>query len=117
MSKYGEPWSAASVGENVCDIHESEKPGCPSLIAEDVDGDHADRIVRCVNALSGFNPEAVRELVEAVARRETILRAHYEVTVSPLRKSDDVSGMVALYAQFREADAMVCAALAKVRGS
>lgn len=58
MSKYGEPWSAARVSENVCDIHEDPKPGCPSLIAEDVDGDHADRIVRCVNALAGIeDPE------------------------------------------------------------
>lgn len=67
ISKHGEPLGLTRTGENVVDIHESPKPGCPTIIAENVDADRAARIVACVNALEGVkDPEQFIEDVRTV---------------------------------------------------
>ncbi len=88
MSKYREPWHLGPIRDGGRDIHESESPGCPSLIAEDVDQERAERIVECVNACFNMSdPEAeipaLRAEVERLQReRDTAMAAAAEIAKS-----------------------------------
>ena len=93
VSEYGEPWRTDHIW------HVEDADGLTVLSANYSPArQHMDRIVACVNALSGIpNPEAVREVLDAAtnwAQTVSLLSTKRNVTEAQSRLYTAVSVMV-----------------------
>jgi hypothetical protein len=74
MSKYGEPWQTTDTPNDACcwrshveTVARGRAPYPEAAIAAVAEESTSRRIVACVNALSGRDPEKLSELVQAAA--------------------------------------------------
>ncbi len=76
-----EPWEISDNGTSVFNReHDDTVCHCESGISANLDFDNAGRIVACVNALAGMNPEAVPLMIEALKAARTCLEIDCAIT-------------------------------------
>lgn len=79
MKHTPEPWSAATRGPNGCPIIGHKGLMVAMLAHSSLDKDHGEvadaneqRIVACVNACAGINPEAIKPMIDALTEWKKI---------------------------------------------
>ena len=69
--------------------------GCEGITGGPVEAANAARIVACVNALEGYNPDAVRDVVEAAKRALNFIQNTESELGEPLDSGDALRAALA----------------------